>query len=91
LFQTQDKWVIAKDWKAALERILKLGGVGGKELTACLDNKKLEDEVAQSRLVAATQLGVDSTPTFFVNGKKYEGEPSFEAFDKLLAGLAQNS
>ena len=91
LFETQDKWVVAKDWKAALERVLKLGGIGSKEFAGCVDNKKLEDEVAQSRLTAATQLGVDSTPTFFVNGTKYEGEPSFEAFDKLLSGLAGSS
>jgi protein-disulfide isomerase len=91
LFATQDKWVIAKDWKAALERVLKLGGVSGKEVSACLDDKKLEDEVAQSRLDAATQLGVNSTPTFFVNGRKYEGEPTFEAFDKLLSGLPEKS
>ena len=90
LFETQDKWVVAKDWKGALERVLKLGGISSKEFAGCVDNKKLEDEVAQSRLIAATRLGVDSTPTFFVNGQKYGGEPTPEAFDKLLSGMAGN-
>ena len=69
----------------------RLAGVGKKELDACLANKAIEDQVAQSRLTAAQKLGVASTPTFFVNGKKYEGEPTAEAFDKLLTGLAQKS
>ncbi len=91
LFETQDKWVVAKDWRAALQRTAQLAGVGKQKFDACFDDKALEDQVAQSRLTAATQLGVNSTPTFFINGKKYEGEPSLEAFDQLLSGLAEKS
>jgi len=91
LFATQDKWVIAKDWQAALQRIAQLGGVPKTKFETCLGDKALEDQVAQSRLTASTQLGVNSTPTFFINGTKYDGEPTFEAFDKLLSGLAEKS
>jgi protein-disulfide isomerase len=91
LFETQDKWVVAKDWHAALERIARLGGIGKKEFDTCLGDKALEDQVAQSRLTAAQQLDVNSTPTFFINGTKYDGEPTLEAFDKLLSGLAGKS
>jgi protein-disulfide isomerase len=91
LFETQDKWVVAKDWHAALERIALFGGIGKKEFATCLGDKALEDQVAQSRLTAAQQLGVNSTPTFFINGTKYDGEPTFEAFDKLLSGMTGKS
>ena len=91
LFETQDKWVVAKDWRAALERLVRLAGIGKKEFDACLNDKAIEDQVAQSRLTAAQRLGVNSTPTFFINGKKYEGEPTVEAFDQLLSGLAAKS
>ncbi len=91
LFETQDKWVVAKDWHAALERIALLGGIGKKEFDTCLGDKALEDQVAQSRLTAAQQLDVNSTPTFFINGTKYDGEPTFEAFDKALSGMAGKS
>jgi protein-disulfide isomerase len=87
LFETQDKWVVAKDSRAALERLARLAGIGKKEFDACFDNKAIEDQVAQSRLTAAQALGVNSTPTFFINGKKYEGEPTVEAFEQLLSGL----
>jgi protein-disulfide isomerase len=91
LFETQEKWVIAKDWQAALQRIAQLGGVPKAKFETCLGDKALEDQVAQSRLTAATRLGVNSTPSFFVNGTKYDGEPTFEAFDKLLTELAAKS
>ena len=91
LFETQEKWVLAKDWQAALARIALLAGVGKKTFDPCISDKRLEDQVAQSRLTASTQLGVNATPTFFVNGKKFEGEPTVEAFDQLLSGLAAKS
>jgi protein-disulfide isomerase len=34
---------------------------------------------------------VNATPTFFVNGAKYTGEPTVAGFDKVLSGLAQKS
>jgi protein-disulfide isomerase len=91
LFSGQEKWATAKDYRAALERLAKLGGVGDKEFKACIADKKLEDQVAGSRLSAAKDLGVDSTPTFFINGTKFEGAPTVEAFERALSGLAAKS
>jgi protein-disulfide isomerase len=90
-FADQDKWVTQRDYRAALERLAKLGGVGDKEFKTCISDKKLEDQVAQSRLTASQDLGVDATPTFFINGTKYNGDPTVEAFDQLLSGLAAKS
>jgi protein-disulfide isomerase len=91
LFETQDKWALAKDWRGALEKTARLAGISKKDFDACLANKALEDEVAQSRLTATTQLGVDSTPTFFINGTKFQGAPTEQAFDQVLSGLAPKS
>lgn len=90
-FADQDKWVTQRDYRTALERLAKLGGVGDKEFKTCISDKKLEDQVAQSRLTASQDLGVDATPTFFINGTKYNGDPTAEAFDQLLSGLAAKS
>jgi protein-disulfide isomerase len=91
LFADQEKWAAAKDYRAALERIAKLGGISDKDFKSCIGDKKLEDQVAGSRLTSAKDLGVDSTPTFFVNGTKFNGAPTAEAFDQLLSGLAAKS
>ena len=90
-FSQQVQWVTARDYRAALEKLAKLAGIGDKQFKTCIEDKKLEDQVAQSRLTAAQQLGVSSTPSFFVNGQKFEGAPTFEAFDQLLSGLAAKS
>jgi protein-disulfide isomerase len=91
LFSDQEKWAGAKDYRAALERLAKLGGISDKEFKTCIADKKLEDQVAQSRLTAAQDLGVDATPTFFINGKKYDGAPTVEAFDQALSIVAPKS
>lgn len=91
LFRTQETWAVAKDWHAALERVARVAGMSPKEFEACLANKALEDQIVQSRLTASTQLGVDATPTIFVNGKKFEGRPTAEVFDQFLAGTAPKS
>ena len=90
-FAQQENWVTSRDYRAALEKLAKLAGIGDKQFKTCIEDKKLEDQVAQSRLTAAQQLGVSSTPSFFVNGQKFEGAPTFEAFDQLLSGLAAKS
>ena len=90
-FAQQEQWVTSRDYRAALEKLVKLGGMSDKEFKACISDKKLEDQVAQSRLVASQQLGVDATPTFFINGKKFDGTPTVEAFDQALSGAAPKS
>ena len=90
-FSQQEQWVTARDYRAALEKLAKLAGIGDKQFKTCIEDKKLEDQIVQSRLTAAQQLGVSSTPSFFVNGQKFEGAPTFEAFDQLLSGLAAKS
>lgn len=90
-FSQQEKWVTARDYRGALEKLAKLGGVSDKEFKTCIGDKKLEDQVAESRLTASQKLGVDATPTFFINGKKFDGAPTLEAFDQALSGAAAKS
>src|SRR5438067_4504200 len=70
-FSQQEQWVTARDYRAALEKLAKLAGIGDKQFKTCIEDKKLEDQIVQSRLTAAQQLGVGSTPSFFVNGQKF--------------------
>jgi protein-disulfide isomerase len=91
LFQTQDKWATAKDPKTELQRLALVGGMSKKQFDDCLADKKLEDKIIGSRLAATQKLNVNATPTFFVNGTKFDGEPSVEAFDEVLGKVAPKS
>ncbi len=75
LFSTQDKWVLAKDWRAALEKIVKFAGVGPKEFDACLANTAVENQVAQSRLTAAQVLGVELDADLLYQRQEIRGRP----------------
>lgn len=88
LFADQVQWVLAPDYQKALVRMAELGGMNARTASACLNNKALEDRIVKERLLASQDLGVDATPTFFVNGTKFAGEPSVAAFNHLLSGLA---
>jgi protein-disulfide isomerase len=90
-FATQDKWVMAKDYREALARIVKLGGMSQDEFDNCLKNTNLENKIVEGRLVASKELDVNSTPTFFINGTKFAGAPTVEEFDKALSAVAVKS
>jgi protein-disulfide isomerase len=91
LFAAQEKWVMANDYREALARLVKIGGMSKDEFDNCLKNTALENKIVEGRLVASKELDVNSTPTFFINGTKFAGAPTVEEFDKALSGVAAKS
>jgi protein-disulfide isomerase len=90
-FTAQEKWVTAPDYREALARLVKLGGMGKDEFDTCLKNTALENKIVEGRLIASKELDVNSTPTFFINGTKFSGAPTLEEFDKVLSGRSARS
>ena len=90
-FAAQEKWVRSGDYREALARLAKLGGMGQAEFDTCIKDTELENKIVEGRLKASQELDVSSTPTFFVNGSKLAGAPTKEEFDKLLSSLAAKS
>jgi protein-disulfide isomerase len=88
LFASQQQWVVAKDYQAELAKLALLAGMNKTQFNACLSDKTAEDQVLQARLVASQQLQVNSTPTFFINGTKFDGAPEEDAFDAALSKAA---
>lgn len=87
LFKQQDNWAAAQDPMAALARIGLLGGMSKAQFDACMANKDLLDGILKVRQDAQVKLKVNSTPTFFVNGVKYEGDMSLDDLSKILDPL----
>jgi protein-disulfide isomerase len=85
LFAQQRTWVLAKDYQGELGKLALLSGMNKTKFDACLADKSGEDKVLQSRLVATQKLNVNSTPTFFINGTKFDGAPEFDAMDAALS------
>jgi protein-disulfide isomerase len=84
LFQGMDQWAREKDWKASLARIGKLGGMSQEAFDQCLADKALETAILNKRLEGAQKFGVDSTPTFFINGEKVPGAYPFDHYAQII-------
>ena len=91
LYRNQKKWVTSSDTKEKLfdsfHLILKEYGVTLEKVMACTadteDNKKKWENILSSRL-EGQKLGVNSTPTFFLNGKKLDGTIDINSIKKLI-------
>ncbi len=69
----------AEDLKAAAKKV----GLDEKNFGACLDQEKTKDRVNEDMKIAAS-LGVQGTPTFFINGSPVVGAQPVENFKKLI-------
>lgn len=87
LFAQQKNWAFTEKPVDALAALLKQTGMSQKTFDACLKNQTLYDNVAKVHDRAAEKFGVSATPTFFINGKRQNGEITPQALDQLLAPL----
>jgi protein-disulfide isomerase len=87
LFQQQQTWSAAEDAQAALLQISKLAGFSEESFKACLTNQKLLDDVNAVRERASKDFGVESTPTFFINGNKYSGALTVEEMSAIIDSM----
>ena len=91
LFQTFDDWASSRDYTEKLAQIGELGGVSRDRFEDCLADTNLESSIFQLMASAQAEYDVDSTPTVIVNGERYEGKMSFEAFARHIDRLASGS
>ncbi|MEL6093220.1 DsbA family protein [Bartonella schoenbuchensis] len=83
LFQKQSEWVWVEDSLTPLKKISSLAGFTDESFEACLKNQSILDEVNAS-FEHGKEFGVTATPTFFINGNKYEGLMSEEDFFSII-------
>lgn len=86
VFQTQGQWAVAKDPVAELSKSLRIAGITDADIKACIANDKIAMAIVGERQTAE-KLGVNSTPTLFINGERWTGARSIEAIDEALAKL----
>ena len=87
LFKQQEQWAAAQNGRDALLQMSKLAGFTQESFEACLTNQKLLDDVNAVMQKGAKDFGVNATPTFFINGKKYSGEMSVDTMSGLIDSM----
>jgi protein-disulfide isomerase len=86
LFSKQEDWAFQRQNAVPeLFKIAKQAGFTQESFDKCLTDQALLDKISQGRERASKQFGVDSTPAFFINGKRMKDGPTVEAFDKAIA------
>jgi protein-disulfide isomerase len=85
LFEHQKDWAFGEGNPVPkLFEFAKQAGFTQESFDKCLTDQKLLDDITSGRTRAAEVFGVNATPTFFINGKKLDGAPTIEAFDKMI-------
>jgi protein-disulfide isomerase len=83
LFAKQTDWVTQQPIPP-LMAIAKQFGFTEESFNACLANQKVLDDIQAVRDHAVNKLAVNSTPTFFINGKRFVGDLSIEVMAKEI-------
>lgn len=83
LFAKQKEWAVQQPIPP-LTAIAKQAGFTEEKFKSCLQDQKLLEGIEATRNRASETLGVNSTPTFFVNGKILRGAVSMAELEKVM-------
>ncbi len=90
LFRSQAQWSQSQQPAVELERMARFAGLSKAEFDACLGNQALVKGIEENAAKAQEEHGIESTPTFFINGNRISGAAPFDTFKaEIDAALAK--
>tara|TARA_B100001063_G_C16696046_1_gene519892 strand:- start:137 stop:733 length:597 start_codon:yes stop_codon:yes gene_type:complete len=90
IYEKQDKWAIGSDINKINELLVKIGldfGLSENKIKNCLNNESVQEKILNERIEAQKKFKITSTPTIYLNEKKYEGKHEYELFKKQIEKL----
>ena len=84
-YEQRDPQVRAQMAQASLAKLVKVGGMSDETFAACMRDEALRKQLLDDAFQGQRDYGVDSTPTFFINGVKLVGARPYEDFAKELS------
>jgi protein-disulfide isomerase len=84
LFDQQQNWAFVPKPLDALEQMMRQAGFSKEKFEATLKDQTLYDAVNAVKEKAMTTFKVNATPTFFINGQKYQGEMTIDGMEKVI-------
>tara|TARA_A100001035_G_C27744950_1_gene483487 strand:- start:158 stop:754 length:597 start_codon:yes stop_codon:yes gene_type:complete len=87
MYEKQKIWAIGSDINKINDSIKKIGmelELTEQDMNKCLKNDKEQDNILNQRISAQKNYKIDSTPTIFVNEKKYTGKVNYREFKKVI-------
>ena len=87
IYNKQTFWAVGSDINKINDLIKKVGSdfdLTEEKMNACLENSVVQDEILNERIEAQKKYKIESTPTIFVNEKKYSGKVDYKKFKKII-------
>jgi protein-disulfide isomerase len=92
IYKKQNKWSSGTDISTINNSIKAIGkkfNLTEDEMNRCLADKDLEEKILNERIEAQKNYKVSSTPTVYVNKKKYKGSIDYTSFKKVIDKILQ--
>ena len=90
IYDEQKKWAVGSDINKINEILIKIGiesTIRESKLKKCLDNEESQELILKERIDAQREYNITSTPTIYINDKKYEDKHEFKSFKKQIDKL----
>ena len=87
IYNKQTTWAIGSDINKINELIKKVGlnfNLSNEKMNTCLKNDQVQDEILEQRIESQKKYKIKSTPTIFINEKKYSGKIEYKSFKKAI-------
>ena len=87
IYNKQTFWAVGSDINKINDLIKKVGldfDLTEEKMNKCLENNDVQDEILNERIEAQKKYKIESTPTIFVNEKKYSGKTDYKKFKKII-------
>ena len=90
IYKKQKDWAVGSDINKINQTLIKIGTkfqLDEDKLKKCLNDEKSQEIILKERIEAQKNFNITSTPTIYINDKKYEDKHDFKSFKKYLDKL----
>ncbi len=87
IYSKQKEWAVGSDINIINKSIKKIGldfGLTDNKMENCLSNETSQQKILNERIEAQKKYKIKSTPTIYINEKKYEGKHEYKIFKKAI-------
>ena len=87
IYKKQKQWAVGSDINKINESLMKIGikyKLSKENMLKCLEDENLQDIILNERISAQKKYKISSTPTIYINKKKYNGSHKYKDFKKEI-------
>ena len=87
IYKKQKFWAVGSDIDKINDLIKKVGlnfDLSKEKMDRCLKDSDAQDMILEQRIEAQKKYKIESTPTIFVNEKKYKNKIDYKSFKKII-------